>query len=121
VAVFAQLQNNFGGTFRADESNADLNQETMLIEKSESWIRRDQRTVSFAPRAARRPVALRRTPLPLHKPRARHERHLEWPQKRQASVCGSAAALRSGCVSLDTPLRLRSTFPACRPQTEADS
>jgi hypothetical protein len=60
--VFAQLQNNFGGTFRADESNADLNQKTMLIEKGKSWIRRDQRTVSFASRAARRPVALRRRP-----------------------------------------------------------
>jgi hypothetical protein len=29
-------------------------------------------------------------------------------------------ALRSGCDSLNAPLRLRSTFPARRPQTEAD-
>jgi len=33
------------------------------------------------------------------------------PQWRQASVCGSAAALRSGYVSQFAPLRLRSTFP----------
>ena len=37
-------------------------------------MRRDQRAVCFAPRAARRPVPLSTTPVPLRKPRARHER-----------------------------------------------
>jgi hypothetical protein len=49
------------------------------------------------------PVSLSTTPLPLHKARARHERQLNWPHQRRASVCGSAAALRSGSVPAVTP------------------
>ncbi len=56
-------------------------------------IRRDQRAVYFAPRAARRPVALRRRPFHYANPRARHERQLHWPQQRRASVCGAAAGV----------------------------
>ncbi len=37
-------------------------------------VRRDERAVCCASRAARRPVPLSTTPAPLHKPRARHER-----------------------------------------------
>jgi hypothetical protein len=37
--------------------------------------------------------------------------HRRLPQKRHASVCGAATALRSGCDSLDASLPLRSTFP----------
>jgi hypothetical protein len=38
--------------------------------------RRDQRAVCFTPRAARRPIPLSTTPVPLRKSRARHERQL---------------------------------------------
>ena len=69
---------------------------------------------------SRRPVSLSTTPVPLRKTRARHERQLDWPHQRRASVCGSAAALRSGCVPAALSA-LRSTFPARRPQTEAAS
>ena len=51
------------------------------------------------------PSPSRRRPFLSAKPRARHERQSNWPQQRRASVCGSAAALRSGCVPLDASLR----------------
>ena len=68
------------------------------------------------------PVPLSTTPAPLRKPRARHE--LAWC--RAAGAAGfrlrpGGGTLRSGCVSLGVSLRLRSTFPARRPQTEASS
>ena len=49
------------------------------------------------------PNPSRRRPFHSAKPRARHERQECWPQQRQASVCGSAAALRSGCVPAVSP------------------
>ena len=57
------------------------------------------------------PVPLSTTPAPLRKSRARHERQWDWPQQRRASVCGSAAALRSGCDSLNAALRSPLHFP----------
>lgn len=77
---------------------------------------RDQRALRFADRAiGRSPVSLPTTPDPLHFARVRHEDNFSSPpQTRLASVCGSAAALRSGCVSLDAPLRLRFTSSARR-------
>ena len=45
-----------------------------IIVKHAKSDRRDQRVVCFAPQAARRPVAPSTTPVPLRKPRARHER-----------------------------------------------
>ena len=58
------------------------------------------------------PFSLSTTPVPLHKPRARHERQSRvGPQRRRASVCGSAAALRSGCDLLCAPLRPPLHFP----------
>ena len=79
---------------------------------ADSSVRRDQRAVCFAPRAARCPVPLSTTPVPLRKPRARHERASAMCRRS----CGlpSAArrrALRSGSVPLGAPLRLLSTFP----------
>jgi hypothetical protein len=72
----------------------------------------------------RLPVAsspLSTAPVPLRKPRARHEwAFAGMPQTRQASVCGSTAgrsapaAIRFALLSV-----LRSTCPARRPQTEA--
>jgi hypothetical protein len=85
---------------------------------------RDQRAVYFAPRAARRPVAL----LPFDDARSPTQiRALVTSGNcigRSSGGLPSAArrrALRSGCVSLCASLRLRSTFPARRPQTEARS
>ncbi len=67
------------------------------------------------------PVPLSTTPVPLLKPRARHE--LAWCKGRRSGGLPSVArqrALRSGSVSLCASLRLCSTVPAHRPQTEAD-
>lgn len=69
-------------------------------------IRRDQRAVCCAPRAAGRPRPLSTTPVPLHKPRARHERASA--MCRISGGLPSAVrrrALRSGFVSLDASLR----------------
>ena len=55
---------------------------------TENFNRRDQRADCYAP---------------LRKPRARHERQCCWPQQRQPSVCGSAAALRSDSVPAVSP------------------
>ena len=65
------------------------------------------------------PFPLSTTPVPLLKPRARHE--LAWCRAAEAgaSVSGPAAGVAHGFVPLDAPLRLRSTCPARRPQTEA--
>ena len=76
------------------------------------FSRRDQRPVCCAPRATGRPC------LPLNHARsasqtARSSRAAFYnvPQERRASVCGSAAALRSGCISLFAPLRPPLHFP----------
>ena len=65
-----------------------------------SPIRRDQRAICFAARAARRPVPLSTTPAPLLKPRARHE--LAFAEaasavcfRRKFGVVASAARLHS--------------------------
>lgn len=85
--------------------------------------RRDQRTVCYAAQASGRP----RPPLDPACSAAQTARSSRAvisivPQERWASVCGSAAALRCGFVALDTPLRLRSTFPAAdrRPKPQRD-
>jgi hypothetical protein len=49
------------------------------------------------------PYTSRRRPFHSAKPRARHERQWCWPQQRRASVCGSAAALRSVFVPAVSP------------------
>ena len=46
--------------------------ETIAIER---YVRRDQRALRSASRAAGRPYPLSTTPVPLRKARARHERH----------------------------------------------
>ncbi len=94
--------------------------QSALSSHAETVGRRDQRAVCCAPRTARCPVPLSTTPVPLRKPRARHERHsFATSQKRRLPSVARRRALRSVCVSLCAPLRLRSTFPARRPQTEA--
>jgi len=50
-------------------------------------------------------------PVPLLKRHVRRERQFKWPHQRRASVCGSAAALRSGCDSLNAALRSPLHFP----------
>ena len=82
--------------------------------------RRDQRAVCFASRAARRPVALRRRPLRFTNRALVTSLHGAGPQARRASVCGSAAG-RCAAAAIRYALlsTLRSTFPARRPQTEA--
>ena len=68
-------------------------------------LRRDQRAVCFAPQAAGRPC----TPLDharsaSHTARSSRARIRKVPHERRASVCGSAAALRSGFVpAVTTP------------------
>jgi len=83
-------------------------------------IRRDQRAVCFAARAVRRPCP------PLDDARsasqtARSSRACMVQDRRSGRLPSAARrrALRSGFVPLDVPLRLRSTCPARRPQTEA--
>ncbi len=85
-------------------------------------IRRDQRAVCFAPLADRRPCP------PLDDARsasqtARSSRACMVQGRRSGGLPSAARrrALRSGCDSLNSPVRLRSTFPARRPQTEASS
>ena len=73
---------------------------------TENFDRRDQRADCFVSRAAGRSYASRPRPFHFAKPRARHERQLCWPQQRRASVCGSAAALRSGFVPAVSPSAL---------------
>jgi hypothetical protein len=79
---------------------------------------RDQRAVCCAPRAARRPVSLSTTPVPLRKPRARHER-----ASAKCRISGGlpSAARQRRCAPTPFPpsLRLRSTVSARRPQTKA--
>jgi hypothetical protein len=65
------------------------------------------------------PVTPTTTPVSLRKSRARHDLNVPGPQKRRASVCGRRAALHSGSVPLNAPLRSPLHFPARRPQTEA--
>ena len=84
--------------------------------------RRDQRAVCFTSRAARRPCP------PLDDARsasqtARSSRACMVQGRRSGGLPSAARrrALRSGFVPLNTSLRLRSTVPACRPQTEAES
>jgi len=55
------------------------------------------------------PYPSRRRPFHSAKPRARHERQSCWPHQRQASVCGSAAALRSCSVPAVSPSPLHLT------------
>ena len=83
--------------------------------------RRDQRAICFTTRAAGRPCLPSTTPVPLRKPARSSRAGIRiMPQARRASVCGSAAALRSACDALCAPLRLRSTFPLAdrRPKPE---
>jgi hypothetical protein len=50
------------------------------------------------------PVSLATTPVPLRKPRARHDLNPAGPHPRRASVCERGAASSSGCASLDASL-----------------
>jgi len=73
---------------------------------------RDQRAVCFASGLPVGPVSLTTTPIPLRKPRARHERASA--KCRMSGGLPSAAwrrALRSGCVPLDASLRSPLHFP----------
>ena len=65
------------------------------------------------------PFPLTTTPVPLHKPRARHDLKNTGPHQRRASVSGGQAAFRSGSDPLDATLRSPLHFPARPPQTEA--
>jgi len=56
---------------------------------------RDQRAVCFASGLPVGPVSLSTTPVPLRKPRARHERHLQWAARRGGLP---SAARRRGCA-----------------------
>ena len=73
--------------------------------------RRDQRALCFAPRSSGCPCP------PLNHARSTAQSApssraaMEWPHQRLASVCGSAAALRSGFVSLNASLRSPLHFP----------
>ncbi len=84
-------------------------------------LRRDQRAVCIAARAARRPYPLSTTPAPLLKPRARHELALY----RAAKVARFRLRLGGGrcapaAIRYTRLFALRSTFPARRRQTEAE-
>ena len=81
--------------------------------------RRDQHAVCSFHGLPVGPFPLTTTPVPLRKPRARHDLNLAGPQKRRASVCGRRAAFRSGSDPLDATLRSPLHFPASPPQTEA--
>jgi hypothetical protein len=64
------------------------------------------------------PVSLSTTPVPLRKPRARHERHLQWAARR-GELPSAARRRRCAPTPFQPSLRLRSTVSARRPQTEA--
>jgi hypothetical protein len=74
-------------------------------------VRHDHRTVCYTPRAARRPVPSRRRPFRFSNRALVTSFDRAGPQMRRASVCGSAAALRSGYDSLNTSLRPPLHFP----------
>ena len=72
-------------------------------------IRRDQRVLCFAARAFGRPFSpLDHARSASQSPRSSRAA-MDWPHQRQASVCGSAAALRSGFVPAVSPPALH--FP----------
>src|SRR5207253_5288989 len=77
----------------------------------ESLHRRDHRADCYAPRAAGRPFSLSTTPVPLRKPRARHELQSRVSRKSGGFRLRLAAALRSGCDLLSAPLRPPLHFP----------
>jgi hypothetical protein len=54
------------------------------------------------------PYAFSTTPVPLRKSARSSRAAMDWPQVRRASVCGSAAALRSGSVPAVSPPALHS-------------
>jgi hypothetical protein len=81
--------------------------------------RRDQHAVCSLHGLSVGHLTLTTTPVPLRKPRARHDLNLARPHERRASVCGRRAAFRSGSVPQDAPLGSPLHFPARRPQTEA--
>ncbi len=81
--------------------------------------RRDQHAVCSFHGLPVGPLTLTTTPIPLRKPRARHDLNSAGPHERRASVSGRRAALRSGSVPLDAPLRPPLHCPARRPQTKA--
>jgi hypothetical protein len=56
-------------------------------------------------------------PVPLHKARARHER--QWIGRISGGLPSVARRRRCAPTSFPPSLRLRCTFPARRPQTEA--
>src|SRR6266487_3906809 len=60
----------------------------------------------FAPRAEGRPCPLSTLPVPLPKPRARHELAcIRWPQERRASDCRSLAGVVGLTTTLPSPER----------------
>ena len=65
------------------------------------------------------PVSLSTTPAPLRKARARHER--QFNGHISGRLPSAARQRRCAPASFPPSLRLRCTFPACRPQTEAPS
>ena len=67
------------------------------------FIRRDQRAVCCASRAVRRPVTPSTPPVPLRKTARSSRAAMDWPHQQRASVCGSAAALRSAFVPAVSP------------------
>jgi hypothetical protein len=73
--------------------------------------RRDQHAVCSLHGLPVGPLALTTPPVPLRKPRARHDLNSAEPHQRHASVCGPGAVFRSGFASLDASLRSPLHFP----------
>ncbi len=87
----------------------------LILSQSCDWntqtAGRDQHTFCSLHGLPVGPFSLTTTPVPLRKPRARHNLKITGPNQQCASVCRGRPAFRSGSVPLDATLRSPLHFP----------